>query len=75
MKIIRADDGSIIDVLPLLCQWGITRCNVRGCTEQPNTIVRHLAPDVPLAGFCEMHYQEANVAGGVEFTLEFGETP
>ena len=75
MKIIRADDGNMIEILPLLCQWGVNRCNVVGCTEQPNTIIRDLAPSVPLAGFCEGHYQAANVPGGTKLSLEFGVTP
>lgn len=71
MKIIRDEEYGGLMMIPLLVDWNIRRCNVEGCTEQPNTIVTQLAPDVPVCGFCEKHYQETNKPGGTNFTLEF----
>lgn len=71
MKIIRDNEFGGIMMIPLLCDWGIRRCNVKGCTEKPNTIVSQLAEDVPICGFCEKHYQDANKPGGTNFVLVF----
>jgi len=73
MKIIRDEECCGLMMIPLLCQWGIKRCNVENCREKPTTIVQGLAADIPLCGFCEKHFQEANVSGGANFTLEFNE--
>jgi len=74
MKIIRPDDddpaGSLF-MIPLLVEWNVKRCNVQGCRAKPTTIVTRLTKDVPVCGLCEKHYQQANVPGGIEFTLEF----
>lgn len=71
MKIIRDDQLFGLGMVPLLIDWNIRRCNVKGCTEKPNTIVSQLSPNVPLCGFCEGHYQEANKEGGAKFDLAF----
>lgn len=71
MKIVRDERLFGLAMIPLLVDWGIRRCNVKGCRARPNTIVQGLAPDVPLCGFCEEHFQEANVPGGTKFELEF----
>ncbi len=71
MKIIRDEELGGLAMIPLLVDWGIKRCNVKGCTDQPSTIVQGLSSDVPLSGFCEDHFQQANVKGGTEFNLIF----
>jgi len=73
MKIIRDEECFGLMMIPLFCQWNIKRCNVEGCCEKPTTIiiVQGVAPDIPLCGFCEKHFQEANVPNGANFTLEF----
>lgn len=71
MKIIRDEEYGGLMMIPLLCQWGIKRCNVKDCREKPTTIVQGIAPDIPLCGFCEAHFQEANKPDGMNFTLEF----
>ncbi len=71
MEIIRDEELFGLMMIPLLVDWGIRRCNVEGCTEKPNTIIRELAPDIPLAGFCEEHFQETNVEDGATFNLTF----
>lgn len=71
MKIIRDEETFGLMMIPLLVEWGVKRCNVEGCCAKPNTIVRDLAPDVPMAGFCEEHFQQANVPNGATFTLKF----
>jgi len=71
MNIIRDNDWGGIAMIPLLMDWGIRRCNVKGCLEKPTTIVTQLAENVPACGFCEKHYQEANVPDGTNFTLVF----
>ena len=71
MKIIRDEVMGGLAMIPLLIVWGIRRCNVEGCTEKPNTIVGGLGDDIPVVGFCEEHYQAANVPGGAHFDLAF----
>lgn len=70
MKIIRDEELGGLFMIPLLVDWHITRCNVTGCKEKPNTIVTQLE-DLPPLGFCEQHFQEANTDGGAKFTLDF----
>lgn len=71
MRIIRDEDMFGLMMIPLLVDWNIRRCNVKGCKSRPNTIITDLASDVPMAGFCEEHYQQGNVKGGTTFTLVF----
>jgi len=58
-------------MIPLFFDWGIRRCNVKGCKNRPSTIVTQLEEGVRPCGFCEQHFQEANVPGGKRFELEF----
>ncbi len=71
MKIIRDNDLGGLAMIPLFVDWNIRRCNVGGCTAKPTTIVIGLADDLPNAGFCETHFQEANKPGGTIFSFEF----
>lgn len=71
MKIIRDDEFGGLMMIPLLVDWNIRRCNVKGCTSKPNTIVAQLADDVPICGFCEEHYQKGKEEGGWKLTLVF----
>jgi len=71
MKIIRDEELFGLDMIPLFVEWGVKRCNVAGCRAKPTTIVQGLAGGIPLAGFCEEHFQQANVPGGTKFKLEF----
>jgi len=71
MKIIRDNELGGLAMIPLFVDWGVRRCNVAGCPDRPTTIVTQLADDVPQAGFCEKHFQQANVPGGTTFTIEF----
>lgn len=73
MKIIRDEECAGIMMIPLLVDWHVRRCNVKGCTEKPNTIITQAAPDVPVFGLCEQHFQQANVEGGTKFSLEFND--
>ena len=76
MKIIRDDELGGLGMIPLFVQWGIKRCNVEGCTEVPNTIVRYSAlreilSGIASAGFCEEHFQRGNTEEGVKYNLIF----
>ncbi len=71
MKIIRDDEFGGLMMIPLLVDCNVRRCNIEGCTNEPNTIVTQLAEDVPVCGFCEGHFQEMNTPGGINVTLEF----
>jgi len=71
MTIIRDDKLGGLAMIPLLIDWHVRRCNVKGCISPPSTIVAQLAPDLPLAGFCEAHFQQANQLGGTTFDLCF----
>jgi len=70
MKIIRDEELFGLAMIPLFVDRHIKRCNVKDCTEKPTTIVTQLALDIPVCGFCEKHYQEAN-KGGTTFTFVF----
>ena len=70
MNIIRDEDPLGITMFALLIEWGIRRCNVKGCTARPNTIVTGMVKDRPV-GFCEEHYQQANKKGGTNYTIVF----
>ena len=71
MKIIRDNDLGGLAMIPLLVDWDVKRCNVDQCLDKPSTIVRQLASGIPLAGFCETHFQQANAEGGAKFDLTF----
>ena len=74
MKIIRDEELCGIMMTPLFCSWGIKRCNVKDCKEQPSTI---LVGDngefgkAKRAGICEKHYQQGNKKGGTELIFEW----
>ena len=73
MNIIRDEELSGLGMIPLLVDWHVRRCNVKGCTEKPTTILAGLGKDVPPAGMCEKHYQEgkAKADRGEDTTFEF----
>ena len=64
MQIIRDnEDKAGIFILPLLKQYGVSRCNFMKCEKKPNTI--GLSEKVNL-GLCENHYQELKSRQGEE---------
>lgn len=74
MKVVRDKNQDGIDtpnisMIPLLTSWNITRCNVKGCTSRPNTII--CETEAPVFGMCEQHYQEAVKKGKITLQLEF----
>lgn len=73
MSLIRTEDGDIIWMIPVLCQYGLKRCNVVGCRNKPTTIDTDSAPR-PYA-LCEEHYQqflkESKEKGKAEIHLEW----
>jgi hypothetical protein len=73
MKIIRDNEMGGLAMIPLLFEWKVRRCNVKGCTNRPNTIVTGLADGVPVTGFCEEHFQQCAAPGGSQITLVFDE--
>jgi len=70
MNIIRDNELGGLAMIPLLFDWGVRRCNVKGCTERPNTIVTGMVEGAAV-GFCETHYQQGNKPDGTNFTLVF----
>jgi len=76
MNIIRdeSQDGMTapcISMIPLLVQWGISRCNIAGCSNSPTTIISGV-PGAPTFGVCEAHYTEFTKEDkSVNITLEF----
>lgn len=79
MNIIRdaEQDGMntpAISMIPIFVSWGIRRCNIVDCKNNPTTIITNI-PDVPgisALGMCEHHYQEAvNTKGNYKFNAEF----
>ena len=71
MKIIRDEEMGGLMMIPLFMDWGIRRCNVKGCASKPTTIISQLAPKAPASGWCEAHYQEFKDTGKFEGTLVF----
>jgi hypothetical protein len=70
MKIIRDEQFCGIMMIPLLVDWHIRRCNVKGCIEKPNTIIADPEHEVNY-DLCEKHFQEGAKEGGTTFTLVF----
>lgn len=70
MKFIRDNDFGGLAMIPLFVDWQIRRCNVKGCTNVPTTIITE---DSLVIGICEEHFQESREKGEIEFTLEFDE--
>jgi hypothetical protein len=71
MKIIRDNELGGIMMIPLLVDWHVRRCNVKGCAEKPNTIIAGTSEQVPIYGLCEQHFQLGNRPGGATITLVF----
>ncbi len=69
MNIIRDEELCGLLMIPLLVDWRITRCNVRGCRNEPNTIVTQT--EAGIFGLCEECYQKANTPDGCTFDLVF----
>lgn len=74
MKVIREDNQDGMDtpsifMVPLLVSWGIQRCNVKDCANNPTTIIAET--EAPVFGMCEQHYQEAIKKGKLTLQLEF----
>lgn len=71
MRVIRdkEEPRPSIHMILMMLDWGIRRCNVKGCTNEPNTVIAGLA--VGIVGLCEEHFQQGNVPGGSQFDLEF----
>lgn len=72
MKVIR-DLADPIGMSVLLIDWGLRRCNQKGCTAKPNTIISPQGSNgaISVFGLCEGHYQQGNVPGGTKFELIF----
>lgn len=75
MQIIRDNQMGGILMIPLFVEWGIRRCNVKGCLIIPNTIVvgQEIGSQEVTFGLCEEHYQQGNTPEGAMFSLEFNE--
>lgn len=71
LRIIRDEALGRIGMIPYFRQYGISRCNVRGCTAPPSCAIN--IDDHTDAGICEDHYQEARLRGGFDYTLDFPE--
>jgi hypothetical protein len=71
MNIIRDKELCGLAMIPLFCDWNVRRCNVEGCTLKPTTIITQAAPDVPVLGMCEEHFQAANKGYPVNYSFVF----
>jgi hypothetical protein len=69
MNIIRDDELGGLMMIPLFQQWNIHRCNIKGCTEKPTTIIT--GTEAGMFGMCETHYKECKKAGKINHTIEF----
>ncbi len=64
--IIRDGVSPGLNMLELIVEWGVNRCNVRDCKEFPTTIIRQ---DGRTFGLCETHFKEASREGGTTLNL------
>lgn len=71
LKLIRDEALGRIGMLPYFRQYGISQCNVRGCTALASCAA--VVDDTTDVGICEDHYQEAALKGEWAFTLDFPE--
>jgi hypothetical protein len=72
MNIIRDEDSFGLFMLPLFIDWGIKRCNEKGCKDKPTTIIAGMGDGIPVFGLCEEHFQRCNQDdGGAMVHLEF----
>ncbi|HLE79671.1 MAG TPA: hypothetical protein VJA25_00080 [Dehalococcoidia bacterium] len=69
MQIIREADGVSFGMLALFIDWGIRRCNQKGCATRPTTIIAGAGEGVPVFGLCEEHFQQGNTPGGAAYEL------
>lgn len=74
MNIIRDEQQDGFDtpslfMIPLLVSWGIKRCNIKDCKNNPTTIITNT--EAPVFGLCESHYQEFKGKSKVQLNLEF----
>lgn len=76
MKIIR-DEGPLgaLATSALATEWGIRRCNCKGCTSRTVAAIIAGIEGVPTFGLCEKHFQEGNQPGGMQLTLDFSPLP
>lgn len=56
-QVIRDEELGGIMMIPLFVDWKIKRCNVKGCTFKPTTILTQPHPTISAMGLCEVHYQ------------------
>jgi len=69
MHIIHSDTISCF----LTClDWGLYRCNYKGCRNLPNAIIQGADEEYPLFALCEHHFQIASAPSGALLDLEFG---
>jgi len=71
MQIIRDKELFGLAMTPLFLEWGIRRCNVKGCKAKPTTIITGHKEVGVVYGLCEEHFQQGSAPGGATFTFEF----
>ena len=75
MRVIHDESGGFAAVF-LSIDWGIKQvCQVRGCTEQTNSIVIFDASESPTGealhlGICENHHKESSESGRFHYTID-----
>jgi len=70
MKIIRDEEPGL--AMAALCiNWGVRRCNVKGCKAKPTTIIAGHKAVRAVYGLCEEHFQQGNTPGGTVFVFEW----
>lgn len=55
-------------MLPILIDWGVDRCNIKGCPNKPTTIIKH--DEAGVFGMCEEHFQDATGKGKLTLEIE-----
>ena len=72
MIVIRDDNQKgprpAISMLPILIDWGVDRCNIKGCPNKPTTIIKH--DEAGVFGMCEEHFQDATGKGKLTLEIE-----
>lgn len=76
MKVIHDNELCGIGMIPLICDWGISRvCQIKDCSEKTTTIICFTANESPTGGpihlgICDKHHKEANENGNFNYTVD-----
>ena len=78
MKVIHDNELGGIGVIPLICDWKISKtCQIQDCRDDTNTIVCFTADESPTnepihIGICGKHHKESKQTNSFNYTVIIG---